>query len=60
MIVQEMIYLQEMLEELVYTNEDKDLSLKEKRLFVFIFFIFEKKHSHKFCTRNLNCHVQQT
>jgi len=42
-----------MLEELVRINEDKDVSLKEERLSVFIFFIFENEHSHKYVDPNI-------
>jgi len=37
-----------MFDELVRINEDKDVSLKEERLSVFIFFSFEEEHSHKY------------
>jgi len=42
-----------MLEKLVRINEDKDISLKEERLSVFIFFLFEKEHSHKYVDPNI-------
>ena len=42
-----------MLEELARINKDKDVSLKEERLCVLIFFIFEKEHSHKYVDPNM-------
>lgn len=41
------------LEELVRISEDKDASLKQERLSVFIYFNFEKKHSHKYVEPNI-------
>lgn len=42
-----------MLEELARINEVNDLSLKEERLSVFMIFIFENEHSHKYVDPNM-------
>jgi len=43
----------EILEEEVCISEDNDVSLKQERFSVFVKFIFEKEHSHKYVDPNI-------
>jgi len=43
----------EILEEEVRISEDNDVSLKQERFSVFVNFIFEKEHSHKYVDPNI-------
>jgi len=43
----------EILEELVRISEDNDALLKEERFSVFINYILEKEHSHKYVDSNM-------